>query len=233
MWLAGVDGCRGGWFRAARHTATGELRFDVIQTASGLLMEPPVPAILALDMPIGLPERGSRACDIAARALLGPRRSSVFPAPIRPALAARTHEQASRATAAADGRRVSAQAFNLFAKIRELDALLRADPEARRRIREVHPELSFRAWNGGRPMTAAKKKPVGRRERIALVESWLGPDLLARARGVQLRAQLADDDILDAVAALWTAHRVAEGCAETLPDPPERDGAGLPMEIVC
>jgi predicted RNase H-like nuclease len=39
---------------------------------------------VVIDILIGLPDRGSRACDVEARALLGkPRSSSVFPAPIR------------------------------------------------------------------------------------------------------------------------------------------------------
>lgn len=232
MWVAGVDGCRAGWFRAARHTGSGELRFEVISSAAALLARPPAPEIVALDMPIGLPDKGSRACDLAARKLLGSRRSSVFPAPIRPALAAVAHEQASRISERIDGRRVSAQAFHLFAKIREVDALLRSDPGAHPRLREVHPELAFRAWNGGEPMTTYKKKPAGRTERLALIEAWLGSGVLARARGACLKKQVADDDILDAIAALWTAHRIAEGRAETLPERPPRDSAGLPMRIV-
>ena len=232
MWLAGVDGCRAGWFRAARHTESGELRFEVIASAAALFTRAPRAGVVALDIPIGLPEKGSRECDLAARKLLGPRRSSVFPAPIRPALLAVTHGDASRIGERIDGRRVSAQAFQLFGKIRELDALLRSDADARGRVREVHPELVFRAWNGGEPMTTYKKKPAGRAERLALIESWLGAGVLPRARGAYLKKQLADDDILDAIAALWTAHRVADGRAETVPGEPARDGVGLPMEIV-
>ena len=44
----------------------------------------------------------------------------------------------------------------------------------------------------------------------------------------------ADDDILDAFAALWTAEHVVRGTAETLPhaEPPV-DGAGLPMRMLA
>lgn len=45
-------------------------------------------AITAIDIPIGLPPDRPRHCDITARALLGPRRSSVFPAPVRNVIAA-------------------------------------------------------------------------------------------------------------------------------------------------
>lgn len=231
-WVAGVDGCRAGWFRVARDPASGELRFDVVREARELLGAPPVARVVAIDVPIGLPARGPRPCDAAAREILGPRRSSVFPAPIRSALAARTRESASRITARADGRRVGVQAWGIYPKIREVDALLRADPRARRRLREAHPEVCFWAWNGRRPMQAPKRSPEGRRERLALVEAWLGPDLLRRARGGRPKRDLADDDVLDAVATLWTAHRILAGRALRLPRAPARDAVGLPMHIV-
>ncbi|MGW7574959.1 DUF429 domain-containing protein [Streptomyces sp. NPDC054765] len=37
------------------------------------------------------------------------------------------------------------------------------------------------------------------------------------------------DDILDAGAAAWTAHRIARMRARSLPDPPERDTDGRPV----
>lgn len=233
VWVAGADGCRGGWFRASRHTGTGELRFHLLGAAHALLETLPAPALLGVDMPIGLPAAGPRECDRLARIHLGwPRRSSVFPVPIRPALGAKSRETASRITALRDGRRVCAQAFALTAKIRELDALLQGSPDARRRIREVHPELSFWAWSGGRPMDAGKRSTAGRHARRRLAERWLGAGILARARGAHPRRDLADDDVLDAIAVLWTATRIARGEARGLPDPPPRDPTGLPMEIV-
>lgn len=231
-WLAGVDGCRRGWFRIARERGTGRLAFHLLEDPAELISIAPAPSVVALDIPIGLPEAGRRECDGLAHRRLGPRGSSVFPAPIRPALAARDREEASRWTELADGRRVSCQAWNLIPKIRAVDALLREDAAARRSIHEVHPELSFCAWNEGLPMRAPKKSRAGRTERLQLAEDWLGPHLLARARGEHRRQDLADDDILDAVAALWTAHRIAEGRAERLPASPPRDEHGLAMQIV-
>ena len=234
-WVAGVDGCPKGWFRASREVDSGVLRFDLIEDAKELCCfstGEPTPAVVGIDMPIGLPAQGARACDRAARERLGARRSSVFPAPIRAALRATSHEEASRITEAVDGRRVSVQAWNLFARIRELDILLAPAAGARAPLREVHPEVSFCAWNGGQPMAAAKRSPDGRRERLALVEAWLGEGVLERARGPHPKKHLADDDILDSIAVLWTAQRIAEGRAQTLPGSPPRDEIGLPMEIV-
>jgi predicted RNase H-like nuclease len=232
-WLAGVDGCPKGWFRICRETRSGRLRFEVFERAESLIEAPPNPRIVGLDIPIGLPASGPRACDRAARSLLGPRRSSVFPAPIRPVLGARSRAEADRIGRRVDGRGVSAQAFNLFAKIAAVDELLAASLAARRALVEVHPELSFRAWNDARPMAFAKKHRQGRAERLALAEAWLGPALIERARGDVAKRDLADDDILDAVAALWTAHRIATGRAETLPaEPDPLDAEGRPMRIV-
>jgi len=43
-----------------------------------------------IDIPIGLPESEPRWCDVEARSMIGPRRSSVFPAPLRGLLGAAT-----------------------------------------------------------------------------------------------------------------------------------------------
>ncbi len=231
--VAGVDSCPAGWFRIVRDVTGGALDFQVVSTASDLLDVESRPDVVAIDIPVGLPASGSRICDLEARRHLGsPRGSSVFPAPIRPALSAASHEEASSITEAVDGRRVAAQAWGIFPKVCEVDRLLQEDPEARSRFREVHPEVSFWAWNDGRPIAPGKKTEPGRAARLQLAEAWLGPELLTRARASRRKKDLGDDDILDAVAALWTATRIANGTAQTLPIDPPKDGAGLPMEIV-
>ena len=232
MWVAGVDGCRGGWFRVCRDTGSGALAFDLLQSVSALVERSPGPAIVGLDMPIGLPAAGRREADTTARRCLGPRRSSVFPAPVRAALRARTREEASDITERRDGRKVGPHAWGLYAKIRSLDEALAKNASARSRIREVHPELCFWAWNSGAPMKWAKRTPQGLAERVTLAEAWLGAGILERARGSHRKKVLADDDVVDAIAALWTAHRIAAGVAKTLPDSPPHDETGLPMEIV-
>jgi len=231
-WIAGVDGCRAGWIRVCRETRSGELAFDVVESVVELATRPPSPTIVALDMPIGLTASGPRACDRAARAHLGARRSSVFPAPIRAVLAATSPREASEIGRQTDGRGVSAQAYGILDKVRRVDVALRGDLALRESLCEVHPELSFWAWNGRAPLCWSKKSPAGHRERLALAATWLGEDILVRARAKRPRKQLGDDDILDAIAALWTAHRIASGAAETLPEAPQRDEHGLPMRIV-
>jgi len=235
MWVAGVDGCKTGWICASRDTRSGELRFDLVTTASALLDLKSPPQVLCIDIPIGLPDQFDRSCDRQARTLLGwPRAASVFPVPVRASLGEENRQDASRITERIDGRRVGAQAWALYPKIREVQELLRSNTEASSRIREAHPEVSFWAWNGNRAMQASKKTAAGRRQRLRLVEEWLGVGVLGSARAkYPKKTDVTDDDLLDAIAALWTATRVAAGSAQILPTGgPSVDAAGLRMEIV-
>ncbi|MCK1975190.1 DUF429 domain-containing protein, partial [Bacillus safensis] len=83
----------------------------------------PDKAIIAVDMPIGLPERGQRSAERAARAHLGERQSSLFSIPPRAAgYAGDYRESCSLSLERTDPpRKVSRQAFGLFPKICELD----------------------------------------------------------------------------------------------------------------
>jgi predicted RNase H-like nuclease len=231
VWIAGADGCRAGWFRACLELETGAQHFAICATAEDLLATPPAPSILAIDIPIGLADRGTRACDVAARKRLGVRRASVFPPPLRPALGAATQAEASRLTREIDGKGVGAQAFGIWAKIREVDQWLASStPAVRAAVYEAHPELCFMGWAGGCPMAHGKKTTEGRRERLQVAEAWLGNGVLERARAGPTKARVADDDILDAVATLWAARRISEGAHVTLGDG-AIDAAGLPMRI--
>src|SRR5947209_17461626 len=147
--LAGVDGCPGGWVAAFVRGA--EVRIEVLPRFADVLAEKP--AIIAVDIPIGLPERagqGGRAAEKAVRPLLGPRQSSVFSVPSRAAVYAASYAEAcATALATSDPpRKVSKQLFNIAPKIREVDAVLRSDPALARRVFEVHPELAFWRLNG-------------------------------------------------------------------------------------
>jgi predicted RNase H-like nuclease len=71
---------------------------------------------LAIDIPIGLLDC-SRACDKAARKLLGrPRGTSVFAAPCRAALSAATHVFARQINREKADRGISQQAFGIIPK---------------------------------------------------------------------------------------------------------------------
>lgn len=237
----GVDGCPGGWICVVQ-AADGTLhaRFEAAFEEVVACNED---AIFAVDMPIGLPdvghgiEPGVRGCDREARRLLGfPRSTSVFSAPVRDLLAidsgdiVRDHTEASRISQAVSGRKVTRQTMNILPRIREVDELLQSRPALRDRIFEVHPELSFRALQGS-TVVDGKRTPAGRRCRLDLLAGVFGPqvlvDLQEQIRGTPARTE----DLLDALACLWSADRIARGVHETVPEPPEHDATGLRMSI--
>ncbi len=231
MLAAGVDGCRAGWICVTRERVGGSVGWQRFGTAEALLAQAPRPAVLAIDIPIGLMEQGFRHCDRQARSLLGPRKSSVFSAPLRAVLEARSWEEACSIRQRIEGKRMSKQAWAIVAKIREVDRLLRKDPKAMPWVREVHPEVSFCAWSGA-PLPYPKKKKPGRNLRRKLVEKHFGRAAIRSVRDSYLKKDVADDDILDAFAALWTAERILHGEESTLPGQPPLDSCGLRMEIV-
>src|SRR6185295_1862407 len=123
-WLAGVDGCAGGWIAAFVHPEGGEARVRIVLRFADVLSAPERPKIVAVDMPIGLPERvgiGGRAAENCIRPLLGARQSSVFSVPSRAAIYAGDYGEACRAAAATSDppRKMSKQLFNIAPKIRE------------------------------------------------------------------------------------------------------------------
>ncbi len=215
--VAGVDGRRGGWVVAVVETdpVPTLVSLDFAAPLRGALREDL--AVIAIDMPIGLSDSGPRECDIAARRLLQPHGTRVFPAPPRVALGhADDYDAACRASIAGTGKSLSKQTWNLLHSIAEVDALA-DDP----RIVECHPEVAF-ALIQGHPVDERKKTPAGREVRLGLLRRWL-PDLGNPAYG---------DDGLDAIACAWSAARIAAGSALTLPaGEVPRDDAGRPMRI--
>lgn len=220
MIVAGVDGCRAGWVVALDRDGTIDV--SVVPRFAGVvaLLDEGVD-VIAVDMPIGLPDSGSRACDIEARCHLGPRRSSVFPAPPRPLLDATDYPSALATKRSLDGRGLSKQSFHLLPKIAEVDAVL--TPQRQPRVVESHPELAF-ARTAGSALTGSKHTPGGRVERRRLATQVLGDRAVNAVPGAELH------DVLDALMLIATARRLADGTAERLGDG-SRDARGLVMEI--
>ncbi len=205
--LAGVDGCRGGWVVALDAdggvvTAVVRRITDVLALADG---------VVAVDMPIGLPDLPGdrRACDTAARKALGPRRSSVFPAPSRSAL--RAHRWSRELG-------ISKQTWNLIPKVVEVDDAWSA------RLHEVHPELAFAAM-AGEPLPSPKSTANGLADRRMLLR-----EVFPEAEVLRPLPGAKDDDVLDALACLWSARRIAAGRHESWGDE-SVDGRGRPMRI--
>lgn len=76
-------------------TSDGDITGHILPTIENIMKLYSMPDTFMIDVPIGLPDRGARECDKAARRRLGPSRgSSVFPAPIRRILAATSYIEA-------------------------------------------------------------------------------------------------------------------------------------------
>ncbi|WP_218974773.1 DUF429 domain-containing protein [Streptomyces sp. NP160] len=199
-------------------------------------------AVVGLDIPVGLAERGPRAADLAAREVLGARRSSVFVTPVRAALEAGSHAEAVALSRAATGAGVSVQAYGLRAKVLEVDAWVRdpAGPSGAGgpRVLEVHPEVAFGVLAalaaggaagapGCLPLADRKKSWAGAVRRRALLAAGgvVVPDDVGQA------GRAAVDDVLDAAVVAWVARRAAHGLARPLPDPPQVTPDGWPSAI--
>jgi predicted RNase H-like nuclease len=217
--VLGVDGWRGAWVGALLDGRT--VTFSVLDDAATVLAVPGVD-VVGIDMPIGLSDDGPRACDAAARKLLGRAGSSVFPAPLRPVLGCTSYEQACTVSRAASGKALSVQAWNLVPSIRSLDEALGEPPDPR--VHEVHPELAFRALDDR--VVSPKASARGLAERIRALEPVADIlDALAAAP-----AGVPAVDCLDACAAAWSAQRTAAGAASSVGSD-ERDARGRPMRI--
>ena len=235
--VAGVDGCPGGWIAVLRNGAADPApRHALFRHFSDLLALDPAPAVFAVDMPIGLAERsgpGGRGPESHVRPLLGERQSSVFSVPARAAVMGDGYREACRiALETSDPpRKVSKQAFNLFPKIREIDALM--SPALEARVHEVHPELGFWRLNGEAPMSLPKKirsqgSMPGIDQRRALLERHGFPPAFWRE---PRPAGVGADDLVDAAVNAVIAERIWRGEARSFPPEPERDARGLRMAI--
>jgi predicted RNase H-like nuclease len=219
--VLGVDGCRGGWVAVALEDGRiHECRF--VASIVELVDDPAT--VIAIDIPLGETDPCHRAADVAARAYNSPRTSTVFPAPPLESLTAATFEQALAIARDLCGKGISKQAWHLGPKVLDARPHWCADPM---RFREVHPECSFRAM-GGRTLMSKKKQRPGLCERQALLRD-AGIDLLVDTH--KPPATAAPDDVVDAAAAAWSAHRIATGQARSLPNPPEHDADGRPVAV--
>ncbi len=239
LWVAGVDGCPAGWIVVLRSIdGKADPRVRAVFTFAEVLALPERPEAIAVDIPIGLPDVGGiggRMPDIAARAVLGGRQSAVFAVPARAAVMAQDYAQACEVALAHSDppRKVAKQTFNLFPKIREVDALM--SPALQERVFECHPEAAFWAMAGERAL-ALPKKVKSRPHSPGLA---LRRDLLAAAgfprpflEAAHFRRSIAGpDDVLDACACAVTASRIVAGVARRFPEVPPLDARGLRQEI--
>src|SRR6267378_2956132 len=200
--FVGIDGIPGGWV-AVYLSDNGDQRFAYAKSAARLLADPYDRAMI--DMPIGLPERGYRQCDIEARALVGPR---VF-------LGARWGVWNFKTLGEANahywnqegvGRGISMQLFCIREKLQELNEV-----PVPPRLFEAHPEMIF--WRIAGRVLASKNTAKGRAERIEILKEK-GIGRVQRWLGSATGQVLAGTTLLMHVPAPWQLAIVLAGCPQ-------------------
>lgn len=233
MNFIGIDGCKAGWFFVGLD-ARGDASFGIFRHIDELAECFADTSMVLIDIPIGLRGRQSepRLCDTQARAVLAPgRKSSVFPAPCRAALEAKSYAEANDLNKAETGKGLPAQCYGIVPKIREVDGFMRSH-QWRNKLREMHPEVALWALNHRKPMQYSKKSSEGFAERMTVL-AWHYSDpgrVVELAMQQHKRKEVARDDIVDALVGVVTARYFRS--LESFPSHPEMDDMGLPMEIV-
>jgi predicted RNase H-like nuclease len=234
--VAGVDGVADRWVVAV---VTGNAVTWSVGSAREVLAVTAAAGCVttAVDIPIGLVRRGRRVAETEARRLLGPGRSSIFPTPPQPAFdvarrlgtgrGARAIAQAAAREAGGHG--ISTQTWGLAPKILEVEDALRGEVAAvAGRVVETHPETAFRVLDGAPPGSwPGKRSAAGAARRLRALDTAWGVDAGTVVSWLDDPAldAVPVDDAVDALAAAWSASRVAAGTAVVL-------GAGQADEAV-
>jgi len=216
--VAGIDGWREGWVLA--ELGDEGLVLDSVPRIDELVPRLRHHRAVGIDMPIALVAEGRRVAESELRAALGRSARSVFTSPTRAAVEAVSQAEATVVNRRQGGPGISAQAFGLFASIRQVRTALGGADHLH--WHETHPETAFTLLNDGVPLPS-KRSALGVGLRLALLRSPFG-DLDHALTVAPERVPI--DDALDAVAALWSARRVAEGTARRF-GPPGRDDQGF------
>ncbi|MFD8862916.1 DUF429 domain-containing protein, partial [Streptomyces sp. NPDC059590] len=157
----GVDACPGGWVAVTLR----EGRFagaDRDAALAALLARVPAAAVVAVDMPLGLLETGWRRAEELAIRQVAPHRARVFPVPPRAVWEESGYDAANECCRRLTGSGLPRQSWGLAVKLREANACREGGD---RSLYEVHPEVSFAAMNGGRPVAWSKKSWNGQVQR--------------------------------------------------------------------
>ena len=222
--VIGVDACKGGWVFIQLENGAFASAKIYRRFADGVNASRDA-AVICVDIPIRYPTPPAirRQADDDARERVGPRHNSIFPTPHPDVLNAPDYDVANRISLEVTNLGLTPVSFALMPRILEVDHVAAHDG----RVREVHPEVSFREL-ACQHLQWTKHHWNGQRERSAL---------LANPGGIEIPDDLGEagiagpDDILDAAAAAWSANRIAAGHAKSLPAPPECDTAGRPVAI--
>ena len=223
--LGGVDGCSKGWLVVfLESTDSREWKEEVFLFSSFKEILSFGFDLLAVDIPIGLPEESclkGRVCDQEARKLLGPRACTIFNPPPRKILRASSYQEAK---ILCEGH-LNRQTWNLVPKIKEVDEIM--NKKLQKHVFETHPELVFLFLNQG-ALLPSKHSLEGQRLRLELLQK-------SGFKRIEDHLKLYPRfwvDLLDAYAAALAAKKIFSGQANRLPSGyPPVDSRGLRQEI--
>lgn len=221
MVAVGLDGFRNGWVAVSIDGRKRQLCF--LESITGLLRLPYDMAMI--DMPIGLPQKGYRDCDLEAQRTLGENGSRVFTGARRPLLGFENRSEAHRWFKDQGEPGVSCQLWCLTKKMKEIDEFMSL--QRQEMTRETHPELVFQRLNKGRPL-APKKTSQGLRERRDLIHAEGFTSINEWITVLRIGTGAKADDVLDACACAIAARDLSARLPYTNPPADER---GLKMEM--
>lgn len=185
-----------------------------------------------IDMVIGLPSTKDHIRpDRFARKIIKERASTIFPAPCRQAVYAKSKAEAYEQNERVLGKKFTPLTYGIMNKMREVDSFLQENSKFINVIKESHPEVCFARLNGKTVLT--KKTEIdGMEERIKLLSNYI-PDLtLNTIAGHASALRCKIDDIVDAICLAVTSNIVNQGDFEVIPENPMVDETGLLMQMV-
>ena len=215
----GVDAYRAGWVAVRLRDGGFDAAWSAPDLAT-LLAGVSADDVIGVDIPIGGVPTGWRTADGEAKRLLGAAHMRVFAVPPYPVWSVEPYAAANAECVRLTGAGLSVQAYGLLAKMRQADQ----HPGV---LHEVHPELVFAALAGA-PLAESKKTWNGltRRRRLLAGAGVELPDDLPTA------GRAGADDVLDAAAVAWCAHRIGHRQAAYVPaDGDQSDHRGRPIRI--
>ena len=224
--IIGIDGCKRGWFSVWQNP-DDTIQSSIFSTLNHLkdFFNDEAHLIIGIDMPVVLSDFIPREADQLARKLLSKKASSVFTAPTPEMLEQPNYERASYVSKRLFGKSMSLQSWYLFPKIKDVQTIIH---DAHINLYEIHPELSFRAMNHEEVILESKKSKEGFEIRNDLLRRHFESFDFESIRNLYPRKDVMDNDILDAMAVLWSTKRIQANEASFLPKIPEKPN----MQIV-
>ena len=224
--IIGIDGCKRGWFSVWQNP-DDTIQSSIFSTLNHLkdFFNDEAHLIIGIDMPVILSDFIPREADQLARKLLSKKASSVFTAPTPEMLEQPNYERASYVSKRLFGKSMSLQSWYLFPKIKDVQTIIH---DTHINLYEIHPELSFRAMNHEEVILESKKSKEGFEIRNALLRRHFESFDFESIRNLYPRKDVMDNDILDAMAVLWSTKRIQANEASFLPKIPEKPN----MQIV-